>query len=106
MNGKLLLLVSQCIDWFGACNQKRGHTAPSQFAEQCRNERGLEPNVGVVADQLDRLTAAIAAEGGMRKIRDYVSREARPASVSVALCQPISRCSARATLPPSTSASS
>lgn len=61
----------------GSCNQKRGHTAPSQFAEQCRNERGLEPNVVIVADQLDRLTDAIAREGGMRKIRDYVSREAK-----------------------------
>ena len=40
-------------------------------------ERGLAPNAALVADQLDRLQALIGEEGGMRRIRDYVSREAR-----------------------------
>jgi hypothetical protein len=63
-----------------SCNQLRGgRVSPSQFIEQSRNERGLEPNAKLIADQLDALDAAIAREGGMRKIRDYVSREARRA---------------------------
>lgn len=61
----------------GSCNQQRGHAAPSQFIESSRDQRGLEPNARLVADQLERLDAAIASEGGMRKIRDYVTREAR-----------------------------
>ncbi|MCW2928964.1 MAG: putative Restriction endonuclease [Thermoleophilia bacterium] len=61
----------------GACNRLRGHSSPSQFIEKCRDERGLAPNAGLVADQLDSLEAAIARDGGMRKIRDYVTREAK-----------------------------
>ena len=61
----------------GSCNQKRGHTAPSQYIESSRRDRGLEPNAMLVADQLDALDAAIQREGGMRKIRDYVTREAK-----------------------------
>ncbi|MCW2949374.1 MAG: putative Restriction endonuclease [Thermoleophilia bacterium] len=61
----------------GSCNQQRGHASPSQFIEKSRSERLLEPDAALVADQLDRLDAAIATEGGMRKIRDYVTREAR-----------------------------
>lgn len=61
----------------GSCNQKRGHVSPSQYAEQSRDQRGLDPNVALIADQLDRLDEAIAREGGMRKIRDYVTREAK-----------------------------
>src|SRR4051794_23305848 len=57
----------------GSCNQKRGHTSPSQYIESSRNERGLEPNAALVADQLDALDAAIQRDGGMRKIRDYVT---------------------------------
>lgn len=61
-----------------SCNQKRGHSdSPSQWVETCRNERGLDPNAALVADQLDALNAAIEREGGMRKIRDYVTREAK-----------------------------
>jgi hypothetical protein len=61
-----------------SCNQLRaGRVSPSQFIEACRSERGLEPNAELVADQLDRLDAAIQKEGGMRKIRDYVKREAK-----------------------------
>lgn len=59
----------------GSCNQKRGHTAPSAWIEACRSERGLEPNVALVASQLSELSAAIERDGGMRKIRDYVKRE-------------------------------
>ena len=59
----------------GSCNQKRGHTAPSQYIEASRRDRGLDPNAQLVADQLEALDAAIQREGGMRKIRDYVSRE-------------------------------
>lgn len=61
----------------GSCNQKRGHASPSQWIEQCRDQRGLQPAAALVADQLDALSAAIQREGGMRRIRDYVSREAR-----------------------------
>ncbi|MBC7460278.1 MAG: HNH endonuclease [Thermoleophilia bacterium] len=61
----------------GACNQLRGSTSPSQFIERSRSERLLEPNAALVADQLESLDAAIAKEGGMRKIRDYVTREAK-----------------------------
>lgn len=61
----------------GNCNRLRGHSSPSQFIEQCRSERGLEPNATLVADQLDALNEAIGREGGMRKIRDYVTREAK-----------------------------
>lgn len=61
----------------GSCNQKRGHASPSQYVESSRDERGLDPNAALVADQLDALDAAIQREGGMRKIRDYVTREAR-----------------------------
>ena len=61
----------------GSCNQKRGHTSPSQYVESSRTERGLEPNAALVADQLDALDAAIQRDGGMRKIRDYVTREAK-----------------------------
>lgn len=61
----------------GSCNQKRGHASPSQYIESSRLERGLEPNAALVADQLEALDAAISREGGMRKIRDYVTREAR-----------------------------
>ena len=61
----------------GSCNQKRGHASPSQYVESSRDERGLEPDAALVADQLDALDAAIQREGGMRKIRDYVTREAR-----------------------------
>lgn len=60
-----------------SCNRRRGHTSPSQFAEQSRGERGVEPNVELIAAQLDELQGAIAREGGMRKIRDYVEREAK-----------------------------
>lgn len=59
----------------GACNQRRGHVAPSQFIEQSRRERGLDPDAALVASQLAALEAAIQREGGMRKIRDYVTRE-------------------------------
>ncbi|MCW2924084.1 MAG: putative Restriction endonuclease [Thermoleophilia bacterium] len=61
----------------GSCNAKRGHDSPSQFIESSRRDRGLEPNAALVADQLDSLDAAIQREGGMRKIRDYVTREAK-----------------------------
>lgn len=61
----------------GSCNQKRGHASPSQYIESSRRDRGLEPNAALVADQLDALIAAIEREGGMRKIRDYVAREAK-----------------------------
>jgi 5-methylcytosine-specific restriction endonuclease McrA len=61
----------------GSCNQKRGHTSPSQYIESSRRDRGLEPNAALVADQLDALDAAIQRDGGMRKIRDYVTREAK-----------------------------
>lgn len=61
----------------GSCNQQRGHASPSQFIETTRRDRGLEPNAALVASQLDSLNDAIAREGGMRKIRDYVTREAR-----------------------------
>ncbi len=61
----------------GSCNRQRGHRSPSQFIESSRDERGLEPKAGLVADQLDALAAAIQREGGMRKIRDYVTREAK-----------------------------
>ena len=61
-----------------SCNQKRGHSdSPSQWLEACRDERGLDPDAALVADQLDALDAAIQRDGGMRKIRDYVSREAK-----------------------------
>lgn len=61
----------------GSCNRQRGHASPSQFIETSRRDRGLDPNAGLVADQLEALDAAIGREGGMRKIRDYVTREAR-----------------------------
>ena len=61
----------------GACNQLRGSSSPSQFIEKSRSERLLEPNAKLVAEQLDSLDAAIQSEGGMRKIRDYVTREAK-----------------------------
>ena len=60
-----------------SCNQLRGHRSPSQFIEDSRRERGVESNAAHVADQLDSLDAAIKREGGMRKIRDYVVREAK-----------------------------
>lgn len=59
----------------GACNARRGHDSPSQFIEASRRDRGLEPDAQLVADQLAALEAAIQRDGGMRKIRDYVSRE-------------------------------
>lgn len=61
----------------GSCNRLRGHASPSQFIETSRRDRGLDPNAALVADQLEALDAAIARDGGMRKIRDYVTREAR-----------------------------
>lgn len=61
----------------GSCNQKRGYASPSQYVETSRRDRGLEPNARLVADQLDELNAAIQRDGGMRKIRDYVTREAK-----------------------------
>jgi len=61
----------------GSCNRTRGHASPSQFVETSRRDRGLDPDAALVADQLDRLGAAIRSEGGMRRIRDYVAREAR-----------------------------
>lgn len=61
----------------GSCNQQRGHAAPSAFVESSRRERLLEPNAALIADQLDSLNEAIQREGGMRKIRDYVTREAK-----------------------------
>ncbi len=61
----------------GSCNQKRGHASPSQYVETSRRDRGLSPNAALVADQLDALDAAIQRDGGMRKIRDYVTREAK-----------------------------
>jgi len=61
----------------GSCNRQRGHASPSQFIETTRRDRGLDPNAALVASQLDSLNDAIAREGGMRKIRDYVTREAR-----------------------------
>lgn len=61
----------------GSCNRLRGHLSPSQFIETSRRDRGLQPDAGLVAGQLDALADAIQREGGMRKIRDYVAREAR-----------------------------
>jgi len=60
-----------------SCNGKRGSTSPSQYIEASRNERGVEPDAGLIARQLDALDEAIQREGGMRKIRDYVTREAK-----------------------------
>ncbi len=59
----------------GSCNGKRGTTPPAQWIEECRNQRGVEPNAPLVAAQLNDLLVAIEHEGGMRKIRDYVARE-------------------------------
>lgn len=59
----------------GSCSQKRGSAGPSAWIETCRRERGVEPNVAMVASQLERLAGAIEQEGGMRKMRDYVARE-------------------------------
>lgn len=61
----------------GSCNGKRGHESPSQYIESSRRDRGVDPQASLVADQLDALDAAIQREGGMRKIRDYVKREAK-----------------------------
>ena len=61
----------------GSCNKLRGHQTPSSFIESSRDQRGLTPNAALVARQLESLTEAIAREGGMRKIRDYVAREMR-----------------------------
>lgn len=61
----------------GSCNRLRGHQSPSAFITASRMDRGLTPNAQLVADQLDRLQAVINDEGGMRRIRDYVVREAR-----------------------------
>lgn len=59
----------------GSCNAGRGHASPSQFTQVCREERRVEPNVNLIVAQLAALAEAIEREGGMRKIRDYVSRE-------------------------------
>jgi hypothetical protein len=64
----------------GSCNARRGHESPSQFIEASRRDRGLEPDAALVAGQLQALQDAIAREGGMRKIRDYVARELRRVS--------------------------
>lgn len=61
----------------GSCNRLRGHAAPAAFIESCRRDRGVQPDARLVAGQLQRLSEAIAREGGMRKIRDYVARELR-----------------------------
>jgi 5-methylcytosine-specific restriction endonuclease McrA len=58
-----------------SCNRQRGHASPSQFIETSRRDRGLEPNAQLVAGQLAALEAAIQRDGGMRRIRDYVTRE-------------------------------
>lgn len=63
----------------GSCNALRGHRAPSEFIDMCREERGLEPNVALIANRLDELSAVIDREGGMRKIRQYVTRECQRA---------------------------
>lgn len=63
----------------GSCNAKRGHKSPSEFIEMCRNERGLEPNVAHIAYRLDELNNMIDREGGLRKIRPYVTRESQRA---------------------------
>lgn len=58
-----------------SCNQQRGRLSPSAWIEACRNERGVQPDATLVADQLHRLNETIEREGGMRKMRDYVTRE-------------------------------
>ena len=60
-----------------SCNGLRGHEPPSRFIERSRDERGLEPDAAGIASQLEALERAIGREGGMRKIRDYVTRELR-----------------------------
>ena len=61
----------------GACNRLRGHASPSSFVSDSRLSRGVTPQVRLIADQLERLQEVIRTEGGMRRIRDYVAREAR-----------------------------
>lgn len=58
-----------------SCNRQRGHVAPAAWIEQCRHDRGVEPQLELVLGQLRRLEDAIASEGGMRRIREYLSRE-------------------------------
>jgi hypothetical protein len=59
-----------------ACNRRRGHLPASAYLEDCA-ERGLEPNRAAVRAALERLDAAIAERGGLRRARPHLARELR-----------------------------
>jgi hypothetical protein len=58
------------------CNSARGHASIAQWVDECRR-RGWHPDVRRVVRRLEALDAAIAARGGQRRARPYISHELR-----------------------------
>jgi hypothetical protein len=60
----------------GRCNRQRGHAGPVDWLDECER-RGWEPDVDAVAGALRALERAIAARGGQRRARPYLSAQLR-----------------------------
>ena len=59
------------------CNASRGHTAPVEWLEECLR-RGWQPDEQRLARVLASLAEAIAARGGQRRARPYLTPSAPP----------------------------
>jgi HNH endonuclease len=58
------------------CNSERGHMTPAAWAEECER-RGWPVDRGRLLRALTELQAAIAARGGQRRARGYLSGQLR-----------------------------
>ena len=58
------------------CNGERGHRTPGEWIEECER-RGWQPNRDAVVQALEALRLAIAARGGQRRARPYVTTQLR-----------------------------
>ena len=58
------------------CNSERGHQSIAGWLQDCRG-LGRTPRVSVVIAALERLQSAIAARGGQRRARPYISSQLR-----------------------------
>lgn len=58
------------------CNSERGHQSIAGWLQDCQG-LGRTPRVSVVIAALERLQSAIAARGGQRRARPYISSQLR-----------------------------
>ncbi len=58
------------------CNGQRGHRTPADWLDECER-RGWQPNRAALVRTLEALDRVIAARGGQRRARPYITAQRR-----------------------------